>query len=41
MQFNEVSEFVYSILSDLHSIQIVNHLDDFFVLASLFVCLWD
>ena len=34
MQFNKVSEFVYSILSDLYGIQIVNYLDDFIVVAS-------
>ena len=34
MQFNKVSEFIYSILSDLYGIQIVNYLDDFIVVAS-------
>ena len=29
MQFNRVSEFIYSILSDLYGIQVVNFLDDF------------
>ena len=34
MQFNKVSEFVYSILSDLYSILIANYLDDYIVVAS-------
>ena len=34
MQFNKVSEFIYSILSNLYGIQIVNYLDDFIVVAS-------
>ena len=33
MQFNRVSEFIYSILSDLYGIQVVNYLDDFIVVA--------
>ena len=34
MQFDNVSEFIYRILSDLYGIQIVNYLDDFIVLSS-------
>ena len=34
MQFNNVSEFIYRIVSDLYGIELVNYLDDFIVIAS-------